>query len=313
MKNVLLTGGTGMVGGSLLQYLTGAGYNVYAPRRDELDLAGPLDDIRSWLQRAEIDIVLHAAGRVGGIHANQSARSEFLFENTLMGLNLVAAANSQGIERLLNLGSSCMYPKDVDGLLTEDMILGGPLEPTNEGYALAKIAVARYCSYISEESQNRRYTTVIPCNLYGPGDNFDPIRAHLLPSAIRKTHQAKLTSSPFIDIWGDGSARREFMFVADLARFVLLALASFDSLPLLINVGFGTDYTVEEYYDAAGRVLDYRAAYRYDCQKPVGMRRKLLDSRAAFNLGWKPSYGLEDGIAATYEYYIDAGRHVSAR
>ena len=298
---VFLTGGHGMVGGNLRERLS-RDHDVLSPSSRELDLldAGAT---RSAVIDAAPDLVIHAAGRVGGIEANRHANARFLAENTIMGLNIVQAADEAAVPRLLNLASSCMYPRDVDGSLPEEMILEGRLEPTNEGYALAKIAITRYCAFLSRERADRRYVTAVPCNLYGPGDSFDPVRGHMLPSALRKVDEAVRSGSRTVEIWGDGTARREFMFVGDLADFVAQASLAFDTLPMIVNVGTGVDHTVSEYYEAVAKTIGYTGGYTYDTSKPVGMRRKLLDCARVNTWGWRSRYGLEEGLRITYDFY----------
>ena len=300
-----------MVGSNLRERLS-RDHQVLSPSSRELDLldAGAT---RAVLVDAAPDLVIHAAGRVGGIEANRNANARFLAENTIMGLNVVQAADEAGVPRLLNLASSCMYPRDVEGSLPEEMILEGRLEPTNEGYALAKIAITRFCAFLSRERADRRYVTAVPCNLYGPGDSFDPVRAHMLPSALRKVDEAVRNGSRTVEIWGDGTARREFMYVGDLTDFVSKALERFDTLPEVLNIGTGRDHTVQEYYEAAARTVGFQGSYVYDTSKPMGMRRKLLDCTLLTIWGWQSSHSLEEGLRLTHEFYGRTSDHLSAR
>lgn len=290
-----------MVGRNLIERLS-LDHVVLAPSSEEVDLLDA-ERIRDAVAEAAPDLIIHAAGRVGGIEANRHANARFLADNMIMGLNVVRAAQDAGVPQLLNLASSCMYPKDIDGALSEDMILGGQLEPTNEGYALAKIAVTRYCQFVSQENVGLRYVTAVPCNLYGPWDSFDPVRAHMLPSAVRKVAEAARAGVASVEIWGDGSARREFMYIGDLVDFVAQALGAFDTLPQVLNVGTGQDATVQEYYEAAANIADFTGTWTYDTTKPVGMRRKLLDCTLVNNWGWHSRHSLKEGLRLTYDFY----------
>lgn len=299
---VLVTGSTGMVGRNLIEHPRASAFSVLAPRRNELDLAD-FRATRDYLLRESPDLVIHAAGRVGGIGANLAAPVEFLVDNLDMGRNLIMAARDASVPRLINLGSSCMYPRDAPGRLREDQILSGELEPTNEGYALAKIAVARLCDYVSRTSPDLRYKTVIPCNLYGRYDKFDPLHAHLVPAAVAKIHTAR-TRGGAVEIWGDGSARREFMYAADLADFLWTAVERFEDLPQVMNVGPGEDRTVREYYLAAAEAVNWRGEFRYDASRAVGMRRKVVDTTRLAKFGWSPRYTIEQGLREIYEYML---------
>lgn len=300
---IFLTGGRGMVGRNIIEHPLSSAFEWHAPGRQDLDLTCK-QAVRDYISDVRPDLVIHAAGKVGGISANIADPYGFLVENLEVGINVVAAAAAAGVPRLLNLGSSCIYPKDVDGFLREDMILSGPLEPTNEGYALAKIAALRLCQFATANSAGRHYKTLIPCNLFGPHDKFDPHQAHLIPAIIRKVHEAKVSGSGTVEIWGDGTARREFMFAADLAEAVLRAAHDFDSLPDIMNVGVGRDHTVLEYYEAVAAVVGWRGSFTFDLSKPAGMRRKIVDVTRQTTWGWSPTTTLEVGIRATYDFYL---------
>ncbi|MGB2153671.1 MAG: NAD-dependent epimerase/dehydratase family protein, partial [Flavobacteriaceae bacterium] len=247
--------------------------------------------------------VIHCAGLVGGIQTNIEKPYSFLFSNTLMGLNLVNACVNQRIRKVINLGSSCMYPKDQTSNLNEEDILTGPLEPTNEGYAIAKITVSKLCEYAKREYK-LDYKTIIPCNLYGKYDKFDPEKSHMIPAAIRKLHKAK-TSKKTATIWGDGGARREFMYVEDLVDFISYALKNYNKIDHIMNVGLGYDFSIKEYYDAIAEVVGYNGDFEYDLTKPSGMKRKLCDVTKQKKIGWKPKNSLTEGLQKTYQYYLD--------
>lgn len=303
---LLITGGRGMVGRNLVEALQVA-HDVLAPSRSELDLLD-FGAVVDYLKQSNVDFIIHAAGRVGGIEVNRRNNSDFLFENAVMGLNLVRAADHHGVEDLLNLSSSCTYPADRDRAIREDELLTGALEPTNEGYAIGKIAVQRMCHMLSLERGHRAYKTAVPCNLYGPYDKFDPVGGHMIPSAIRKVVEAVEAGLNDVEIWGDGTARREFMYVGDLVSFVSDALNRWDSLPATVNVGLGVDHTIREYYDAVAGVVGYRGRFLYDLERPVGMKRKLLDCSQVHSWGWRAQHTLEEGLSATYDYYARTRR-----
>ena len=304
INKILITGSTGLVGRNLLDYLQSSHYQVLSPARHQLDLC-EYASVLDYLKKHRPGLVIHAAGKVGGIQANMNAPVSFLVDNFDIGRNVVMASRASGVRRLLNLGSSCMYPRDHTEPLREDMILTGGLEPTNEGYALAKITVARLCSYISREQPDYSYKTIIPCNIYGRYDKFDPINSHLIPAIINKIHQAKMNDQSTVEIWGDGSARREFLFAADLAEAIMRCIEQFDSLPDTMNIGLGHDYTITEYYKAVADVLNYAGQFYYNPAKPVGTARKLVDINRQRKWGWMPKYSLQDGIAKTYAYFLE--------
>ncbi|MBC87492.1 MAG: GDP-fucose synthetase [Bdellovibrionaceae bacterium] len=301
---VLITGGSGLVGRNLQDYLSKLQINVLAPSHSELELMDQVAIERYLVEHAP-DLVVHAAGKVGGIQANIADPVGFLCENLEMGKNLVLAARNAGVKKLINLGSSCMYPKDHSGELSEDMVLSGMLEPTNEGYALAKIVVARLCSYIREKDSGYQYKTLIPCNLFGLYDKFDPKNSHLVPAIIKKVVDAKSEGKNTVEIWGDGTARREFMFATDLAHIIWESAQMIDRLPDLLNVGIGKDHSINDYYSIAGRVVGFEGSFTHDLSKPSGMKRKLVSVEKMHQLGLKAQTSLEEGLQKTYEYFIN--------
>lgn len=299
---VLVTGGSGMVGKNLLEYLKDkTSCEVISPTSFEMDLLN-YASVKENLLKYNPDFVIHCAGLVGGIQANIKKPYSFLSINMQMGLNLINVSIELKIKRLINLGSSCMYPKDLNEALREGDILTGTLEPTNEGYAIAKIAIAKLCEY-AEKEYGLRYKTIIPCNIYGKYDNFNPENSHLVPAVIRKTHKA-LRRNFEVEIWGNGKARREFMYAGDIADFILFSLSHYDKLDSITNVGLGHDYTILEYYETIADVIGYRGRFKFDLTKPVGMKRKLNSIKKQSVLGWKPRYTLKEGIIKTNEYYI---------
>lgn len=299
---IFVTGGTGMVGHNVCDLAAERGLEIVAPRHRDLDLLDA-DAVLATLRKVKPAVVVHAAGYVGGIEANMREPVRFLTRNWDMGKNVVLGAREAGVPRLINLGSSCMFPKDSPHTLREEDVLAGPLEPTNEAYAIAKSAVQRLCAYISGETPAFQYKTLIPCNLYGRYDNYDPKRSHLAAAIIHKLHTAKVAGHATVDIWGDGSARREFLYAGDLADAILAAVDRFDSLPVVMNIGAGVDHTVNGYYEVAAEVVGFTGTFVHDLSKPVGMMRKLMDVSRAAAWGWTAKTPLKDGLARAYDFY----------
>ncbi|RUM91428.1 MAG: GDP-L-fucose synthase [Thiomicrospira sp.] len=299
---ILLTGANGMVGKNILESPLSSQFDFIFPSSSELNLLDK-EEVGRFLKKQSPDMVIHAAGIVGGIQANIANPVKFLVDNMQMGLNILTEARNAGVMRFMNLSSSCMYPRNATNPLSEDLILKGELEPTNEGYALAKIASTRLCEYINREDNRFLYKTVIPCNLYGRHDKFDPNHSHMIPAVIRKISEAKEQGKEAIDIWGDGLARREFMYAGDLADFVFYAISKFEEMPQNINVGLGHDYTINEYYQAIAKVVGFKGKFIHDLSKPVGMKQKLIDDTKLKSFGWHYTTSLEDGLSQTFEYF----------
>jgi GDP-L-fucose synthase len=304
---ILLTGGSGMVGRNIREAVEGSKHQVLAPARRELDLSNTVA-VSQYVTAHKPEMIIHAAGKVGGIQANMRDPLGFMIENLDAGRNIVVAAMQAGVPRLINLATCCIYPCDAENPLREEQVLTGRLEPTNEGYALAKIAVMRLCSYISHARQDLAYKTLVPCNIYGRYDNFDLERGHMVPAVIARLHHARQNGTE-IEIWGDGSARREFMYAGDLASAVWRAVDAFDTLPDVINIGPGHDYSVDEYYDSIAEAVGYRGRFVHDLSKPAGMRRKLLDVSRMTAWGFAPSHSLKAGIRLTYQHYLENVAH----
>ena len=303
MQKILITGSNGMVGRNIVEFNKSKNYILLTPSSKKLNLLDrkAVDD---YLKAYAPDIIIHCAGIVGGIQANIANPVKFLVENTQMGLNITMSAYEHGVQKFINMSSSCMYPRDAKNPLSEELILKGELEPTNEGYAIAKVASTRLCEYINRENSEFQYKTIIPCNLYGRYDKFDPKHSHMLPAVIKKIHEAKVSNQTTLDIWGNGEARREFMYAEDLADFTYFAIENFESMPQNINVGLGHDYTINEYYKAIAEVIGYQGEFVHDLSKPVGMKQKLIDDTKLQSFGWKHKTSLKDGIQKTYEYYL---------
>lgn len=299
---ILITGARGMVGRNLLSDRRASGYQIFAPSRAELDLTDPAS-CEAWFSTHRPEIVVHLAAVVGGIQANINEPVRFLVDNLHITLNLFSAAKGNGVASILNVGSSCMYPRNIDGVLTEPLLLSAPLEPTNEGYALAKIVSWKLADYMHRENSNLQYKTIIPCNLYGLYDHFDLVRSHMIPAAIMKIVSATKEKRDVVTIWGDGTARREFMFAQDLADFIWTWLPRLEELPHVMNVGVGRDYSITAYYEAIAKTVGYEGLFNYDTSKPAGMKQKLLDVSLQKRLGWYPKTGLAEGLQTTVLHY----------
>jgi GDP-L-fucose synthase len=308
-ERIFLTGGRGMVGQNIIEHPLAHKYEIIAPSSQELDLTN-FEATYQFMVTAKPDIVIHCAGRVGGIQANIAHPVDFLITNIDLCRNVIMAAKKANVPKLLNLGSSCMYPRNAPNPLGENLVLQGELEPTNEGYAIAKIFATRLCEYINRENlqkgtSNVCYKTLIPCNLYGRYDKFSPQNSHLIPAIIHKIHQAKINMQSEVDIWGDGTAHREFMFAGDLAGAVLKAIQDFYHLPDVLNIGTGHDHSINEYYLTAAKVIGWNGKFVHDITKPVGMKQKLVDIARQRNWGWMPETSLNVGIEKTYQYYLN--------
>lgn len=299
---IFLTGARGMVGRNILESTHASGHEVWAPKRSELDLCQSADVTRAVCDFRP-DLIIHAAGRVGGIAANVAAPYEFLSENLEMGKNLVAAAREHDTPRFLNFSSSCIYPKEGFHPLKEEHILQGPLEPTNEGYALAKLTVMRLGEFAARGGI-LSFKSLIPCNLYGRHDHFDPLKSHLLPSIVMKVHRAKSEGQASIEVWGSGEARREFMYAGDLAEVTWQAVERFAELPVTMNVGVGHDHSVNDYYRAAAAVIGWQGHFLHDLTRPEGMKQKLVDNSRMRHLGLAATTSLEEGIRRTHAFYV---------
>jgi GDP-L-fucose synthase len=310
-KRVFVAGHRGLVGSAIVRSMRKAGYPAPITRtREELDLA----DQRSVLEFMRVekpDIVFLAAAKVGGIHANQTQPWSFLYENLTIQTNVIGAALETDVERLVFLGSSCIYPKLAPQPIPEDALLTGPLEPTNEAYAVAKIAGLKLVEAAATEF-GRRWVSLMPTNLYGPCDNFDLSSSHVVPAMIRKFHEARIASgNATVKLWGHGTALREFLHVDDMASAALFALR--EDVIGLYNVGSGEELSIRDLADLISSVVGYEGRVEWDSGKPDGTPRKLLDSRRIRSLGWKPAIGLREGLASTYEWYLNAsGKRVEA-
>jgi GDP-L-fucose synthase len=304
VPRLFISGGNGMVGRNVLEHPAIVRWDVAAPKRHELDLMDRTATF-AFLNRFKPDMVVHCAGKVGGIQANIAEPVTFLLDNVEIGRNVIEGARRASVRCFLNLSSSCIYPRNGVNPLREGSLLTGELEPTNEGYALAKIFALRLCEYIRRETPEFLYKTAIPCNLYGRHDSFSINRSHLVAAVFDKVHRAKIGGLAEVVIWGDGSARREFMLAADLADFVMRAVENFETLPDVMNVGVGIDHSINEYYARVASVVGWKGRFVHDPTKPVGMKQKLLDVSRQTAWGWKPPTPLIEGLESTYKYYVE--------
>jgi GDP-L-fucose synthase len=303
IKKVYISGSQGMVGSNIID-MAPSHFELITPKLEDLNLLN-FEEVDNFISKVKPDIIIHTAGIVGGIQSNIANPVKYLVDNTEMGKNLLLAAKKNNVLKVINLGSSCMYPKDAPNPLKEDLILKGELEPTNEGYAIAKVYTQRLAAYIKREDNNFDYKTIVPCNLFGKWDKFDPKHSHMLPAVIRKIHNAKVENLAEVEIWGDGEARREFMFSSDLADFIWYAIANFSTMPDLMNVGLGYDHTINEYYKSIAKVIGYKGKFIHDLSKPVGMKQKLVDIGILKNFGWQSKHSLEEGIQKTYKFFLE--------
>ncbi|AUN95723.1 GDP-L-fucose synthase [Pseudazoarcus pumilus] len=317
---IFVAGHRGMVGSAIVRRLRALGHrNIVTAGRDELDLLDAAA-VREFFSAHKVDQVYLAAARVGGIHANDTLPAEFIYQNLMIEANVIHAAHEHGVERLLFLGSSCIYPKLAPQPMREDALLGGALEPTNEPYAVAKIAGIKLCESYNRQ-YGRDYRSVMPTNLYGPGDNFHPQNSHVIPALMRRIHEAKQADAPEVVIWGSGTPRREFLHVDDMAaacvHVMSLERETYWSqvLPMRshVNVGCGEDCTIRALAEAIARVTGFRGALRFDTSKPDGAPRKLLDVSLLERLGWKASIDLEEGLRHTYAWYLEHRETVRAQ
>jgi nucleoside-diphosphate-sugar epimerase len=300
---IFLTGGTSMVSKNILENSRSSEHVFIPSSTKDLNLIDR-NAVRNRLKMEMPDMVIHTAAVVSGIHANIANPVKYMTDNAYMGLNIIMEAYSLGIPNLLNFGSSCMYPRNIEKSLTEDLILKGELEPTNEGYALAKIMSTRLCEYVMRESKDIFYKTVIPCNIYGRHDNFDPNFSHLVPAVIKKLDEAVDAKVKEVDIWGDGKSRREFISAKEVANFVFWTIDNMENLPQNINFGLGYDFSVYEYYQEIAKVVGYEGKFTFDLSKPSGMKQKLCDIKKLNELGWNNTSTLNEGLQETYEYYL---------
>lgn len=301
-KTVWVSGHRGMVGSALVRRLASEGCTVVTVGRDQVDLRRQAD-VESWMAQTRPDAVFVAAAKVGGILANDSRPAEFLYENLMIEANVIHAAHTVGVEKLLFLGSSCIYPKLAPQPMPEASLLTGPLEPTNEWYAIAKIAGVKLCQAYRRQ-YGSDFISAMPTNLYGPGDNYDLAGSHVLPALLRKVDTAKATGAASVEIWGSGSPLREFLHVDDLADACVFLLQRYSG-DEHVNVGSGHEVSIRALAEQIAEVVGYKGDFHFDSSKPDGTPRKLLDTSKLTGLGWTAKIGLREGIAHAYDWFLN--------
>ncbi len=300
-RRIWVAGHRGMVGSAIVRRLEREQAEILTVDRKEVDLREQLD-VRRWVAAAKPDVIILAAAKVGGILANDSYPADFLYDNLAIQTNVIHAAHQANVSQLVFLGSSCIYPKFAPQPITEDALLSGPLEPTNEWYAIAKIAGIKLCQAYRRQF-GRRYISVMPSNLYGPNDNFDLSTSHVLPALIRKFHGAKAAGNAEVVIWGTGTPLREFLYVDDLADAIVFLMDHYDSGEP-VNCGAGYDISIRDLAGLIRRIAGFEGQLVFDTSKPDGTPRKLMDSSRLTALGWRPQTSLEEGIRKVYQWYV---------
>ncbi len=303
---ICVAGHTGLVGSAVKRSLEAHGYgNMVTCSYPDIDLSRQ-QDVEDFFSREKPEYVFLCAAKVGGILANSTYPAQFIYDNIMIAANVIHSSFKTGVKKLLNLGSSCIYPKLALQPLRESYLLSGELEPTNEPYAIAKIAAIKMCRYYNDQYRTN-YISVMPTNLYGPGDNFNLQTSHVLPALIRRFHEAKEQGAPYVTLWGTGSPKREFLHVDDLAGALVFIMSGFDAPDIgeFVNIGTGADLTIKELAGLVQGVVGYTGEIRWDASKPDGTPQKLLDVGRITSLGWKAKISLPEGIADTYKWYLE--------
>lgn len=302
-SKIFIAGHRGMVGSALVRHLVGKGYtNLIVRTRQELDLTNQAA-VNNFMQSEKPDYIFIAAAKVGGIYANNTYRADFIYQNLTIETNIVHAAYTVGLKRLLFLGSSCIYPRDCPQPMKEEHLLSGPLEKTNEPYAIAKIAGIKLCDAFNAQ-YGTQYVSAMPTNLYGPNDNFDLTTSHVLPALMRKAHEAKKNNERKLVVWGSGNPRREFLHVDDLASACVFLMEK-GVTEGLFNMGTGEDITIRELAELIKEIVGFKGELEFDASKPDGTPRKLLDISRIKNLGWAPRISLKNGISEVYRDFAE--------
>tara|TARA_B100000676_G_scaffold63045_1_gene62435 strand:+ start:20787 stop:21752 length:966 start_codon:yes stop_codon:yes gene_type:complete len=305
---IFIAGHNGMVGSAIMRNLSSNGYKtIYFADRQHLDLLNQ-QSVDKWFKENDVDVVIDAAAKVGGIHSNNTYRADFIYENLQIQNNLINSSHKHGVKKLLFLGSSCIYPKFADQPIKEEYLLTSPLEYTNEPYAIAKIAGIKMCeSYYKQHGCN--FISIMPTNLYGPNDNFHPDNSHVLPALLRKFHEAKQAICSVVNVWGTGKAKREFLHVDDLAKAAVFVLENVDAEDIYsknishLNVGSGEDISIADLAKTISNTVMYEGEIQFELNKPDGTLRKLMDNSRIKSFGWKPTISLEEGLKSTYNWY----------
>jgi len=302
-SRIYIAGHNGMVGSALVRALKKRGHHQFILRSSsELDLRDQ-SAVAHFFSQEKPEYVFLAAAKVGGIHANNTLRAEFLYDNLMIQANIIHQSHLNGVKKLLFLGSSCIYPRLAPQPLQEESLLSGYLEATNEPYAIAKIAGIKMCDAYRAQ-YGSQFTSIMPTNLYGPGDNYHPENSHVLPALIRKFHEAHSSGAPEVEIWGTGTPLREFLYVDDMAEACLIVMERYNDYGFL-NAGFGSDLSIGELASTVGRVIGYKGVLRYNTDKPDGTPRKLMDSSRLMALGFRPQVQLKEGIALAYQDFLE--------
>lgn len=301
-KKIFIAGHRGMVGAAIMRRLADEDCEIVTAMRDQLDLRDQTA-VRTFLSDAKPDVVILAAAKVGGILANDTYPADFLYDNLIMETNVIEGAFRAGVEKLLFLGSSCIYPKHAPQPIEEGALLTGPLEPTNEWYAIAKIAGLKLCEAYRKQ-HDVDFISGMPTNLYGPGDNFDLEKSHVIPALMRKAHEAKISGEKNLTIWGSGKPRREFLHVDDCADALIFLLKNYSGAQH-VNVGSGEDMTIAELAATIMSIVGLAGELQFDTSKPDGTPRKLMSGERLAEMGWRPSITLEDGLRSTYRWFLE--------
>jgi len=310
-KRIWISGHRGMVGSALVRcFKNEAVGDILLTTRAELNLLNQID-VERWVQDNKPDVVIVAAAKVGGIHANNTYPAEFLYENTLIAANIIHAAHKADVEKLLFLGSSCIYPKFADQPIQEDSLLTGSLEPTNEWYAVAKIAGIKLCQAYRKQ-YGRDFISAMPTNLYGPGDNYHPENSHVIPALIRKAHIAKTVGADTMEVWGTGTVRREFMHADDCADGLIFTLKNYSADPH-INIGTGKDITIQDLAETIAQVVGFKGKLINNTSQPDGTPRKLMANDKLKSMGWTSSISLETGLKQAYRWFLDNQDNIRER
>lgn len=300
-SKILIAGANGLVGSAIVRNLKQKNYNnIIEATRNEIDFTIQ-EDVEKYFSYHQPEYVFLAAAKVGGIVANKTYPAQFIYDNLMIQANIINSSYNYGVKKLLFLGSSCIYPKHPNIPISEDQLLTGPLEPTNDAYAIAKIAGIKMCQAYKEQ-YDFNAVSLMPTNLYGPGDNFDPISSHVIPGIMRRIHNAKVNNEPYVECWGDGSPMREFLYIDDFAEACYTCMTGYNSSEI-INVGTGTDITIKELTELIAKVLEYPGEIRWDTSKPNGTPRKVMNVEKIKSLGWSPKTGIRQGLYETYEWF----------